>query len=838
MKVIFVFLLLIFLTTIFPQDEFYGVKFHSKNKPEFERSSIYLNDNKPISLKNDFSISFDISFWSLAYYGPIFRANHSDKEFIRFVFNQFADNENYLLQLFLQGLSNPLLIKLDRKSFTVNKWINVKISFDAKKDQVTLYLNNRAVDSTYYRIPDEIKIKMYFGLYDYSDNMDLDLAAIYLKNILIEESDKKKFFWHLNPFEKDNNYDKISGQKIILKNTDWVIKDHYYWNKKYEANVNNYPLFAHDSVNSRIFIDDKNRLIIFNLQDFKDSVIYYKNHRPGKWHNLFYDSFRNRLYSTFTALGPVSIYEFGTNEWTTIDTSKEENGHYYGSVRFINPADSLIYSFGGYGWYTAKDNLFQYDFMTGYWKEIKLDNNIGYRFNVSIFKGFDSRHYLFWGGKGNYTGKQEEGFQLFNDLYSFDLVNKEFTKIWEYKNGNLFRKYNFLLSNAFLSKDDSTFYFLMNSDTPEKKYYHLFKADLKNSIISRIGDEISFDTDRTMRSEFFCYDSKTQEFILVKQALDSSKVFIYGLKFPPVQQTEIASIVQPRETEKQFPFIIIVLSSVALLTLGYLLMIKRKRKSQSNSEIIIPVDKKQSSKNSIKTFGGFFIYDRDGNEISNNLSPKLKEIFLLILIKSFNNHRGGITSEELSSIIWPDSSPESAKSNRGVAINKIRKFLSNVEGITIEFSDKLWFIEIDNGAKCDYAEYLKLYSSFKAGKILNGSSVDYILNVFDGGEFLKGISYEWLESIKFAINNEVIGFLKSFFDHQEIKSKPEKIIRICDTILKFDCVEQDAVKIKIKTLIEMGKVHNAKSSFHLFVADYKKLYDENFPLSFEGFISS
>ncbi|AFH50866.1 Hypothetical protein IALB_3163 [Ignavibacterium album JCM 16511] len=103
---------------------------------------------------------------------------------------------------------------------------------------------------------------MYFGLYDYSDNTDLDLAAICLKNIFIEKSNKKKFFCPLNSFEKDDIYDKISGQKIILKNTDWVIKDHYYWNKKYEANVHNYPLFAHDSLKSRIFIDDEDRLII------------------------------------------------------------------------------------------------------------------------------------------------------------------------------------------------------------------------------------------------------------------------------------------------------------------------------------------------------------------------------------------------------------------------------------------------------------------------------------------------------------------------------------------------------------------------------------------------
>ena len=66
----------------------------------------------------------------------------------------------------------------------------------------------------------------------------------------------------------------------------------------------------------------------------------------------------------------------------------------------------------------------------------------------------------------------------------------------------------------------------------------------------------------------------------------------------------------------------------------------------------------------------------------------------------------------------------------------------------------------------------------------------------------------------------------------------EKTIKLCDIILTFDSVDQDAIKLKIKTLLKQGKHHIAKSTYGLFVAEYKRLYDEHFPLSFQEIISS
>jgi len=113
-----------------------------------------------------------------------------------------------------------------------------------------------------------------------------------------------------------------------------------------------------------------------------------------------------------------------------------------------------------------------------------------------------------------------------------------------------------------------------------------------------------------------------------------------------------------------------------------------------------------------------------------------------------------------------------------------------------------------------------------------------LIIITQNGEFLKGISYEWLDSIKFSINNEAIKLIKYYFENEELKTDPEKTIRLCDIVLSFDSVDQDTIKLKIKTLSNQGKPHIAKSIYGLFIAEYKRLYDEHYPTTFDEMISS
>ena len=840
-----IFLLLIILSFSFSYSQSHsaaGIKFNSQNVQLPEKTSVLLNEGNPIELNNPFSISFDISFWNWKRYGPILRIEDSRGDDISLVYTQFKNVDTSFIELIEPIYKNIIKLGIPKKNLLRNKYFNIKIEFNGNK--IKLFYNDQLKDSLNYKARKKDEYKFAFGIKDFNNPADHDVPAIIIKNIKIVEKNLIKYFWKLDPFKENPLVDEINNSKIKALNPVWIYNEHQKWKpiasyKKLDS-ITGFLGAAFDSINSRIFIDCGDKLVIYDLVTASDSVINYKTTSPGWNSDLFYDHSRQFLYSFFIAMGKVSVYDIKNNDWVIKDTTKNSAGHYYGSSKFTFPNDNDIYLLGGYGWYRTKNDLFKYDFNRMEWVKVNLKRNeMTPRSGFSLSKGFREGEFLIFGGTGNETGEQEKGFKVYNDILLLNMNDSTIKKL------NLTTKENISFYNLynynFLDKTDSVLYFLTLIEEKAGSYFSLKKLDLKSGNIYPFENNFGKTDKIKWKNAFLYYSKNTDEFISI--LFSPTTIELYSINYPPISESEKSYFEKSGSKQQNIlPTIVFLLIGISSVLFFYVLRKKNKLKISRADDVIQNnvTDNyyaKTISKNSIKLFGGFWIYDKEGNEISINLSPMLKEIFLLILLKSYTNNRSGITSEEFSSIIWPDSSPESIKTSRGVAINKIRKVLANTEGITLDYLNKLWFIKFNDGAYCDYVEYLKYYSSFKSGKNSVMMLIDNILNTLKEGEFLKGVSYHWLDPISTAVNNEIIALLKSFLEIEEVKIQKDLIIRICDVILKFDCVDEDAVKLKIKTLTKMGKVHIAKSTFRLFIADYKKLFDENFPLSFEEFIS-
>jgi two-component SAPR family response regulator len=829
-------ILIAFNVSSFAQsNDFAGIRFNSKNVHALERTSVALNDGKDIVLKNNFSISFDLSFWSFSYYGVILQIKEKQNDFARLVFVYFRDPHNYILQLSVEGSKNHLEIKLPKDDFTVNEWINIKITFDLTKDSVYLYKNQELFDGQMADLPSEIKAKIFFGLAEIGAVYDYETPPVYLRNILISENNKEKFFWSLNPLDDNNLTDKISGSKISLTNVNWLANEHYYWNKIAEFDLKDETSFAFDSVGSRIFISQRDSLLIYDLTSRKAEWIKYKNPKPGSKHQLIYDSFKNKLYSTYRGRGQVSVFDFGLLNWSNIDTTTDFKGHYYGAAYFINPVDGGLYMIGGYGWFTVKNKLFRYNFESSEWEEIKVNGYISPRSSIAMSPGFNKGEFFIFGGSGNESGKQEDGFVNFFDLYLMVLNKKKLTKLWSADKAQELKYYSSSFNNFYLNTLDSSFYYLRMFQELEKTYLHLIKCDLSHPLITQLSESLYLGNEGEFGNTSFFF-AGTNEFIFLKQEKASSKAELYTLKYPPVEKPA-DPIISSEEKSFLFVYIVISASTILLFVISFIYYKKKKQKNRTFSVEEKDITSTILYKNSIQLFGGFHIYDNSGRDIVSDFSPKLKEIVLLIIVRSFNNkQQNGVSSEELSAVIWPDSSSESGKSSRGVAINRIRKLISSVDGIDLEFSDKHWTIKLSNSAKCDFEEYLRLCTAVKTGDDAKDNSFTSLFNIIENGEFLKGISYEWLDAFKLSINNEIIGLLKEF-----LKRKAEDVhlrLKLCDLILKFDIVDEDAFRIKIKTHYEAGNHQQVKDTYKLFFNEYKRLYDESYPISLQEIINS
>lgn len=845
MQIILLTLLILFFSQFtYPQvNNISGIKFNSQNVERSQKTSLFLYENNFIELDGSFSISFDISFWDYKEFGPILRIRDVDGNEVRVVYSPFKDRDTSLIELIESFDNKSIALKLPKRNLIRNNWFNLKLTFDKSSKKIKAYFNDSWISSIDYKSINKNYYKFAFGINERMNSNDFDVPAISIKNIVISEKNEVKHFWELNPFNENPLIDNISNSKIIAVNPIWIYKEHQKWKKISDFQISDTFIsalgVAFDSINHHLFIDRKDDLLIYDLVSGKDSIIKYKSKSPAYWNDLFYDDNKQLLYSYFTGLGKVSVYDLNKNEWIVKDGSTNTNGNYFGSAKFSCPNDDDLFLLGGYGWYKAKNDLFKYDFVKKEWQEVKLKKNeMTPRAWFSFGKGFSDGEYLIYGGFGNDSGNQELGFKSNYDMYLLNMKDSTITKLKlpEHK-----FNYAMLFNNAYLEKEDSLFYFLSQNEEGKGISISLNQLDLKTGKVTPVGNKFWERSAGKWMYSYLHYNKATNEFISV--IFDSTKVELFSINYPPISESQITYLANLNIDKNYSSMLLIAVAgfiSVAAVLIYYR---KRKVKLARNGEANSFTGKETEtaitlSKNSIKLFGGFRIYDRDGKEISQTLSPMLKEIFLLILIRSVNNHHSGITSEELSLIIWPDASPESVKSSRGVAINKLRKILSTVDGVDLEFSDKLWLVKMNNGLCCDYADYLKFYSTHKNRNEIIKDSISAIMDICSGGEFLKGISYEWLDSIKFSINNEVIAFLKQYCENENTENDDETLLKLCDVILAFDSVDTDAIKVKIKTLTSQGKLHIAKSTYGLFVAEYKRLYDENYPLSFEEIIKS
>jgi two-component SAPR family response regulator len=279
-------------------------------------------------------------------------------------------------------------------------------------------------------------------------------------------------------------------------------------------------------------------------------------------------------------------------------------------------------------------------------------------------------------------------------------------------------------------------------------------------------------------------------------------------------------------------------------------VIKKKKKAERNIPVQeIPREKETEStlpephsvvnsegfSNSIILFGSFHFYRSDGFEISSKFSPLLKELFLLILLNSPQNKRG-ITTLAIIEKLWPDMPDKNARNNLAVNIGKLRAILGS------DFHDMLvnqngsWrfeFGEKNNWLYCDYVKCLNLLDN-KTEHSFN--DIQLLVSIIRKGGLLVDLSYEWLDAFKAGVSNSIIDTLLNFAVKNKENVSADFSITIADTIMLFDMVNENAMELKCKALLSLGKHSMVSDTYSKFTKEYKTLYDVEYPRSLKSII--
>jgi DNA-binding SARP family transcriptional activator len=834
MKSFFLILLIVYTTSVSGQDlRFAGVRFQSKAEKKTQLTSLKLNKGNPVELKGDFSISFDLSFWTHRNFGNIFRVFNSDgKILLNVIYNQFRRDDTSFVEFYssdIKGVEKAF----PKNDLYENNWYNFKLYFDTNLKNISVFINDQHAGNLPADIQTINNLVFSFGIWDFNNINDRKIPGMNIRNIVISSENRTLYHWVLDPLINEGIYDSENNMPLELENGAWIRVGHYKWNHVATIPFNIKSGVFYDEESTSLLVDRKEDLVIIDLKTMEDTFIKYRNKKGFWWSNIFYNPNEKVIYTNGRGDDQVSVLNIQTGIWSEADTLRKPEA--FGAMKFFDKFTNSLYLIGGYAKFRMENSVRKYNFESRKWEEVPMkQNDLEPVYGAAMTPLYQEGRHLIFGGKGNRTGRQEDGYKRLYDFHILDLKELTITDLGTSPDSILFTS---LSSSMGFNREDSTIYILRRYAEPSevKTTMEVITGSLNNLGLKIKGAPLIGRSNKDESPSYgkLFYSNLLKKIIVLVYNNSTENLNIYTLNTPLLDKEDFDKIVPVISEENQTAPLFIL--AVLFLAAGSFVLLKKT--SSRKQEDTIPGESIQFNsfqqnriKKELKVFGGFFLYNDEGEDISTRFSAKLKELFLLILSRSLQNqHNYGISTEELNTILWPDASPENVKSSRGVAMNKLRKILADT-GIRIVFENKLWSLRLENEYRFDLLEYLEFRSEFRDEHELDDEKVVKITEILSSGEMLKGISYEWLDARKVSFNQEIINFLLKL--GQRYTGKPPILLMIADAILIFDPVDENGFRMKIKALLAENKTSAAYSVYQLYAAEYLKLYNKDYPVTF------
>jgi hypothetical protein len=265
---------------------------------------------------------------------------------------------------------------------------------------------------------------------------------------------------------------------------------------------------------------------------------------------------------------------------------------------------------------------------------------------------------------------------------------------------------------------------------------------------------------------------------------------------------------------------------------GLLIFVFHRRRKKKNTYTNIGFDRPLDiSKNQILLFGEFKAIDNKGDDVTDLFTPKVKELFLFVLIYSLKSGIGA-SVRDINDILWEGISSEKVANNRSVTLNKLRKILLQFDGIEIVSTGGYLQAKINLPFYCDYV------NAYKLCQIPEGLSKQQLILFFDfvkRGRFLKGITWPWLDEIRGFTGNQVIDNLLNLATIYQKEMNLPEIEKIAQRILDYDDLNEEAIYLQVWALQKTNNINLARFNFSSFTKKYESSFGEPYPMNFSQF---
>lgn len=307
----------------------------------------------------------------------------------------------------------------------------------------------------------------------------------------------------------------------------------------------------------------------------------------------------------------------------------------------------------------------------------------------------------------------------------------------------------------------------------------------------------------------------------------------------------------PEETSKnKYRSLWIAVSITFLAILSFLFWNKRKRQKAGTPKklaqetalslkSIYKSNSHQDFKQRIHCFGPLCIFDEEEINVAKKFSPKLKEVFLVIFLYSQKNGKG-LTTKQLTELLWPGMTNQEAKNTRGTTIQNLRTLLSTCPDINLDFRNKHWYMEVGEDCYLDYRQalnYVHYFEEVQYETSILEKELPKLLALLRNGRLLSYSSSSWLDPFIEKFSNQVIEACTLYAQNLDYQKHQELLLQVVEVIHLYDDLNETALRLKLQILIQQGMLSLAHTVHANFAKLYLKLYNEEYSPSFKEMVS-
>ncbi|MHA4809667.1 hypothetical protein ACX0G9_16255 [Flavitalea flava] len=867
------FTILFFLLKNVGYSQSYGLQFSSHEAVQEKRTSLNLSTSESICFKNDAEISFDLSFAPLmeTYFGYIFRLITTDNQNIDLIYNQRFQNFNFIIGETVSGTFTIDSLKLYKE------WNRITLVFKIKEHDILFYAGNRFIGKGKVKYKDDLCFKLSFGTSSFDEFQTADLPPMSIRDIRMLENGKTKYYWPLSETSGETGMDSSHGKSAKVTNPVWIRPRYQNWELTRSFRVNGSPSVAFDPRDEKIFLVTTDS--VFHFPASKGQLSGEKLAEKGgdllAGNQSVYSPLTNKLFNVYIDQRKVRTYHPETRKWD-LNFVTGPLTEFWHANKFFSYGDSSLYTIGGYGQLRYKNIVQRYRFPEKRWDTVKTEGDIlSPRYLAALGATHNGDTAYIIGGYGSNTGDQMVNPKYNYDLLEYRVKERTFRTLYHFKEPDS----PFCFANSLiLDTEAREYYALIFANDKFNSKLQLIRGSLGSPGYTLLGDPIPYNFYDVRSFADLYYSPVTKKLVAV--TLYTSKdtvtdVKIYTIAFPPNQLLSAVPV-----AEKSFPWRSLIL--VLLVTAaGIYLFFRFKKKApqqgnlqernpqQTNHQTEVsgqgilrqgtetgggaalpisetglrspaihslpanPVPQEgETPKSTIFLFGSFELYDKEGHDLTKLFTPLLKELYLLIGIYSLRSGKG-ISSEKLYSTLWRDKSNKDAQNNRSVNMVKLKAILDKLGPCGIVKEGDKWIFQYDpDQIRIDLAEFLPL---LPPAQLLDKDNIRKLLKIINRGAFLTDTDYPWLEDIKSEISGKALDLLSGAT--LQFSTDAELLLEISNGLFLFDSINEDALRIKCKSLSLLGRHSLAKATFEKFAKEYQQMYGEDFQQTFHEVIS-